>query len=370
MKSPSLVIDVQFARSEFDLRVQCEVPPGVTVLFGPSGAGKSTLLGLVAGLLRPTRGRIAVGSEAWFDANTRLDVPTRARRVGYLFQSLALFPHRTAWQNVTFSPRASESSARALLERLGIAALRDRNVSALSGGERQRVALARALASDPTVLLLDEPLSALDRARRGESIALLRSLVRERGIPALYVTHDYEEAEAVGDGLLQIERGAIVRSGVPADVLEETLSWSAAAIGQHDNHIHGVILGAGGDDEETVFRAGNVTLHARPVPLAEGTEAEFAVRAADITLSLEPLGRTSAGNVLAGVVSAIATRGRAVIVTVDVGITLRAEVTPAAARRLALTTGLRTWVAFKTRACHVRARLSSDKLPTATISAK
>ena len=177
------------ASPTFTLDVDFTAPPGVTILFGPSGSGKSTTLAAIAGLARPSAGRIALGDTPWFDAAAGIDVAVHRRRVAYVFQSLALFPHLTATQNVAYGmrdldPESRRTKAVALLERLHVAHLAQRRPGTFSGGEAQRVALARALAIDPHVVLLDEPFSALDRDLRFELIAELRDSMRAWAHPS------------------------------------------------------------------------------------------------------------------------------------------------------------------------------------------
>jgi len=215
-----VTLQVRVARSDgFALDVAFDAPPGVTVLFGPSGSGKSTTLSCIAGLTRPTSGRIALGGETWFDGDARIDVAVHRRRVAFVFQSLALFPHMTAAQNVAYGmDRALDREARrgraaALLERLRVRHLADRRPATFSGGEAQRVALARALATRPRVVLLDEPFSALDRDLRRDLAADLREFVRELNVPVLFVTHQRQEAHAIGERLVLLEHGRVRRVG-------------------------------------------------------------------------------------------------------------------------------------------------------------
>ena len=210
--------------ASFTLDVDFTAPPGVTVLFGRSGSGKSSTLAAIAGLSRPVAGRIALGDTAWFDADAGVDVAVHRRRVAYVFQSLALFPHMTGAQNVAYGmpPEASRRDRRAralsLLERLHVGALADRKPATFSGGEAQRVALARALATEPRVILLDEPFSALDRDLRIELIAELRDSLRGLGVPVLFVTHHRQEARALGDRLVVLDAGRVVRTGRVAEL--------------------------------------------------------------------------------------------------------------------------------------------------------
>jgi len=203
----------------FALDVDFEVPPGVTVLFGPSGSGKSTTLSAIAGLVRPASGRISLGTETWFDDRAHVHVPVHRRRVAFVFQSLALFPHMSAVDNVVYGmDRALERGvraerARALLDRLRAGHLADRRPATFSGGEAQRVALARALATSPRVILLDEPFSALDRELRVELITDLRELIRELDVPVLFVTHHRAEARALGERVVLLDHGRVERVG-------------------------------------------------------------------------------------------------------------------------------------------------------------
>jgi len=210
-------------RDGFTLDVEFEVPPGVTVLFGPSGAGKSRTLACIAGIAKPESGKITLGSEVWFDASTKATLPIHERRVAYVFQSLALFPHMTATQNVAYGipktvPREERHPrAVAVLERMRVGHLHDRKPRTFSGGEAQRVALARALAMDPRVVLLDEPFSALDAKVKTALLAEVRDVLRALDIPAILVTHHAPEARILGDRVVFLENGRIERTTAIAD---------------------------------------------------------------------------------------------------------------------------------------------------------
>ena len=224
--SPAVLqVRLTIARA-FSLEAAFEAPAGFTLVTGPSGAGKSTLLGAIAGFVRPARGRIALRHAAdaadavWFDSERHIDVAPQHRHVAIVFQSLALFPHLTAAENVAYgAPRALDRSARRalatkLLERLRVGHVADRRPATFSGGEAQRVALARALATAPRAVLLDEPFSALDAALRRELTADVRELLRGLGVPVLLVTHQPDEAGAPGDRFVTLDAGRIVGTGV------------------------------------------------------------------------------------------------------------------------------------------------------------
>lgn len=176
---------------------------GLTVLFGPSGIGKTSVLNMVAGLLRPDRGRIAVGGDTLFDSATGVDIPPERRRAGYVFQEPRLFPHRRVRSNLLYGAR-DDAGLAPTVAMLGIGHLLDRWPRTLSGGEARRVAIGRALLSNPAFLLLDEPLSSLDRARRGEIMAAIVRVRDEAGLPILMVTHDPEEAEQLGTRIIRV----------------------------------------------------------------------------------------------------------------------------------------------------------------------
>jgi molybdate transport system ATP-binding protein len=212
------------------LDVALEVPAGrCLALAGPSGAGKTSILRIVAGLHRPERGAVSCDGEVWLDTERGIDLEPERRGTGYVFQDYALFGHLRAWQNVAYPlrglPRAQRRErAHALLERFGIGALADARPRTLSGGERQRVALARALAREPRALLLDEPLSALDARTRAAASRELGGILREAGVPALLVTHDFTEAALLGDAVAVVDGGRIAQRGAAAQLAAEPAS--------------------------------------------------------------------------------------------------------------------------------------------------
>jgi molybdate transport system ATP-binding protein len=223
-----LSVRVRVARRHqgaFVLDVAFDVPPGITVLVGPSGCGKSTTLAAIAGILTPSAGRICLGAEVWFDDQLGVDVAPHRRRASLVFQSLALFPHMSAEENVAYGvPPAwggidRRAKAAAMLERMDAAHLANRRPGTFSGGEAQRVALARAFAHEPRVLLLDEPLTALDPPLRARLAQDVRRLVDEVKMPAIYVTHDVGEAMTIADHAVTLRAGRVLAQGDPLHVL-------------------------------------------------------------------------------------------------------------------------------------------------------
>jgi molybdate transport system ATP-binding protein len=219
----ALEVDVCVPRRNLELRFVAQ--PGITILFGPSGAGKSTTLNAIAGLERPDRGLVKLGDEIWFDGATGVCRPVHLRGLAFVFQSLALFPHMTAVDNVEYGidrampPNERRARALQMLSRMKVAHVADRKPSTFSGGEAQRVALARAFARQPRVVLLDEPFSALDRDLRVALAADVRAWVEEMQVPLIHVTHQRNEARAMGNHVVMLEHGRVVAHGEVDSVL-------------------------------------------------------------------------------------------------------------------------------------------------------
>ena len=221
-----LALDVSVGLRSFDLEAALEVGAETVALAGPSGAGKTTLLRAVAGLVRPRRGRIALADSVWFDRARRIDLAPERRSVGVVFQEYALFPHMSVRDNVAFAGRDRADS---LLQRLGIADLSGARPAAISGGERQRVALARALARDPAVLLLDEPLAALDAHTRASVRRELRVLLDGLRLPTLVVTHSFADAAALADRIAVLVAGRVRQTGTAQELVAQPADAFVAA---------------------------------------------------------------------------------------------------------------------------------------------
>lgn len=215
VSSPALAVDVSHTLGEFRLAASFTVERGLAVIVGPSGAGKSLTLAIVAGLVRPDNGTVTIAGEVVADGDRDVHVRTQDRHLGMVFQDGLLLPHRTVRDNVALAVRRADRHIRreqagAWLDRVGAADLSARHPRELSGGQRQRVALARALAGEPRLLLLDEPLSAIDLAVRTELRALIRDVVDQTDVPALLITHDQAEADELADTLITYAHGSVV----------------------------------------------------------------------------------------------------------------------------------------------------------------
>jgi molybdate transport system ATP-binding protein len=346
--------------SSFVLDVSIEVAPGITILFGASGAGKSTLLDCVAGLTRPDAGRIAVGADVLFDSSLGLRVPAPKRRIAYVFQTLALFPHLSAEENVAYGLRDLREEERrervaAMLEAFRVEKLRNQKPGEISGGEKQRIALARSLVTEPRVLLLDEPLTGLDAERKAAIVDDLRAWNTAKGIPILYVTHSREEVDALGERVIALENGSVVSAGAPMDVLDAPRRKKLAQAVGFENLLGATVLDLREADGVMRVRLGDSACEIE-VPLgyaAVGNRVQVAVRAGDILLATERPHGLSARNMMEGRVISLEQRGTMVIARVDCGVMFVVHITPGAARALELIAGRRVWLVLKTHSCHL-----------------
>ncbi len=363
-------------RSAFTLDVKLSAAPGITMIFGSSGSGKTTLLRCLAGLLRPDVGEILIGDEPVFrsagagrgtgsGSGKPVDTPARHRHVGYVFQHLALFPHMTAAQNIEYglahvdAPTRREQT-RAIAESFRIAHLLDRRPDAISGGERQRVALARSLVTNPRLLLLDEPLSALDLTTQTRIIADLRAWNAARRIPILYVTHAHREVFALGERVVVLQEGTIVADGTPQQVLDAPAHETIAQLAGFENLLDAHILERRPDIGTMHCRLDGTSTELE-VPLTNvptGADADagvrIAIRAGDILLASEEPRGLSARNVLPATITSLRREGAMVIVMADAGgASFEVHVTPGAQASLGLAEHQAIWIVIKTHSCRL-----------------
>jgi molybdate transport system ATP-binding protein len=347
------------ATPSFLLDIELEVLPGITILFGPSGAGKSTLLDCIAGLTRPDTGRIAVNGDLLFDSAKKINVPPQHRQISYVFQSLALFPHLTAEENVAYglsdlAEQERQARVSEILQMFRVEKLRTRKPREISGGEQQRIALARSLVTLPRVLLLDEPLTGLDAELKASIIDDLRAWNAAQKIPILYVTHSRDEVDALGERVIALMHGKIVSEGTPREVLDAPRRKKLAQAAGFENLFTGTVFDLREADGVMRVRLANTVCEIE-VPLGHaspGDRVRVAVRAGDIMLAAEMPRGLSARNILGGQIVSIERRGALVVVRVDCGVTFTVHVTPGAERTLELATEKRVWLVLKTHSCH------------------
>ncbi|MBR0652762.1 molybdenum ABC transporter ATP-binding protein [Roseomonas terrae] len=351
---PQIVLKHRFGRDGFALDVAFDAPEtGVTALFGPSGCGKTSVLAAVAGLLRPQEGRIAIGGDVVLDTARRIALAPERRRCAVVFQDARLFPHLSVETNLRYGLRRAPRSAEGpgfdeVVALLGIAHLLGRRPAGLSGGERQRVALGRALLARPRLLLMDEPLAALDAARRAEVLPFLARLRDVARLPILYVTHALDEVDALADHLVLMDRGRVLADG-PVAALAARTDLPLAA-----RRDAGVLLdctvGEAPADALTRldFPGGALLTILRPGP--PGTRLRVRVRARDVAVAVsEPQG-LSTRNVLRGTLTDIqpAGEGQEVFVRLAIGPSeLLARITRDSVQRLQLHTGMVVWALVK-----------------------
>ena len=323
--------------------------PRVTVFLGPSGSGKSTVLRCLAGLERPQNGHVRFGDRVWFDAANGVNLTPDRRDLGVLFQDYALFPHLTVERNVAFGARGlarAEAARRVgeLIEVFRLQGLEGRLPRQLSGGQQQRVALARAVFRRPRLLLLDEPLSALDRSTGDEMREELGTLIRALGIPAYIVSHDRADALALADRTVLLDDGRIIQSGTTRDVFDAPASPTAARVVGVDTILLGRIVAVDNGLARVAVGGQEVRVAA---PADVGHEAALCVRAEDVTIALHDTADLSAVNQWRAVVRSETPEGPFVRVVLDCGFRLAALVTRGAWQRLALKPGDRAWAIVK-----------------------
>jgi molybdate transport system ATP-binding protein len=346
-----LDLAIRHRQGDFTLEADLRLGDGLTALFGASGSGKTTLINIVAGLIRPEAGHVRFDGEIWSESSTF--VPPHRRRIGYVFQEGRLFPHLTVQQNLRYGERfLPRTERREDLDRittlLGITDLLARRPAHLSGGEKQRVALGRALMASPKLLLMDEPLSALDNKLKAQILPYIERIRDEFGVPILYVSHSVEEVARLATAVVTFDTGRASAVGRP----DEALATVARASGDlpAGNFIEAEITAHHDDDglTEAMSQAGPILL--RQTHLPKGTRVRVFVPVSDIVIATEAGAGLSALNRLSGeVVEIVEGTGGSATITVDCnGQTFVAEVTRRSLRQLALAPGKPVHLLFKT----------------------
>ncbi|MGU3603860.1 molybdenum ABC transporter ATP-binding protein [Methylobacterium brachiatum] len=352
----SIQVDVHLRRGAFALDAAFAAGPGLTALFGRSGSGKTTLIDLIAGLARPDHGRIVTDGATLVDSAAGIFLPPHRRRVGVVFQDARLFPHLSVRTNLGYGrvfgrQQADPAGFTAVTEMLGIGHLLDRRPAGLSGGERQRVAIGRALLAKPRLLLMDEPLAALDEARKAEILPYIERLRDEAGVPIVYVSHAVAEVARLATTVIVLEAGRVAASG-PA----EAILRRADLVPIHEAEAGALLdmVVAGADPETGPTRltgqAGQLLvpgLAARVI----GTRLRVRIPARDVLVATERPRGLSARNILPGRVATLTPSGAGVSVEIDCnGALIAARVTAAAIRELGLAPGRPVHVVIKSAA--------------------
>jgi molybdate transport system ATP-binding protein len=354
-------------RGDFCLDVAFELPtPGVLALFGRSGCGKSTLVNLIAGLLRPDAGRIRLNEVTLFDAERRIDVPTERRGLGYVFQDARLFPHLRVAGNLRYALERATGvhfvGLDAVIELLDLGALLQRRTHELSGGERQRVAIGRALLTQPRLLLLDEPLAALDAARRDEVLPYLETLRDRLALPMVYVTHRFDEVLHLATHLVLLGAGAVLAQGSLGAISLHPELRSIIGPDEVGAILDGRVLGPDPSGALTRVRVGRGELKLQSLRFAVGTALRVQLLARDIIVSTRAPQSLSVRNSLEGTLIKIDDDAGADLLTIDIGETaILARITKAATRDLGLAPGMPVWALVKSVSLRGHAFMSASR---------
>lgn len=347
-----LSLSVRHVQGAFTLEADLKVEGGLVALFGPSGSGKTTLVNILAGLARPSQGKVTFAGETWVDTDRNLHVPPHRRRIGYVFQEGRLFPHLSVQQNLRYGeallPReARHESLDRVVDMLGLFPLLNRLPSALSGGEKQRVALGRALMASPRLLLMDEPLSALDDALKRQILPYIERIRDEIGVPIVYVSHAREEVARLATGLVLFERGRATAIGAPGAMLE-TVARPAAGL-PAGNFIEGIINRHHEDDGLTEARSAAGPLFLRKTDLPEGTRVRVFVPVSDIVVAIGPAEGLSTLNRMEGLIEECLEDDHGIRLRVNcAGQQMIADVTRRSVQHLGLAPGRAVTLLFKT----------------------
>ncbi|MBD8891468.1 molybdenum ABC transporter ATP-binding protein [Roseibium litorale] len=351
---PMIEVDIKGRAGSFAVQAQFTAPPGVTSLFGVSGAGKSTVTRMIAGLLRPDEGRIAVDGEVLFDNVKGIDVSVRHRRIGHVFQDSRLFPHLSVKANLTFARwaggRSEDRSLTEVVELLGIGHLLNRKPGKLSGGERQRVAIGRALLSAPRLLIMDEPLASLDQARKADILPYLDRLRSETGLPILYVSHAMEEVARLSQTLVILSAGKTLASGPVSSVLASLDPGTDLGGEETGTLLEGVVTHRDEQwDLSDVALDEGLVIQVPGLPASLGNRIRLRIPARDVSISLAKPSGISVRNILKAEVDALRPLDGAYLEAVcKVGAQmLRSRITRASAFELGLKPGQTVFLLIK-----------------------
>ncbi len=336
------------------LNIRFESAGGVTALFGRSGAGKTSTVRMIAGLMRPDAGRIALGGRVLFDSGKGIDIATPQRRVGVVFQEGRLFPHLSVRRNLLYASSARGNGRYGgVIAMLGLEALLERKPATLSGGEQQRVAIGRALLSNPDILLMDEPLASLDAARKAEILPYIERLRDEAGLPVVYVSHQIDEVARIADRIVLLSDGSVAATGSVDEIFTRPDLMPLTGRFQA-----GAVLGARVAEQDVTGAMSRLaipggSLWVPSVPLPVGSAIRVRIRARDVSVALEKPDRVSIRNILPGTVRSVAEsdgpfRTVAISIAGETGESrIAATVTANAVRDLGLAPGIAVFALIK-----------------------
>lgn len=357
-----LDVDIVGRVGALELQATFRSSGGVTSLFGQSGAGKTSLTNMIAGLITPLKGRIAVNGTVLFDADSNINLPVQARRIGHVFQDARLFPHLSVSANLTYARwagrRRPSRDRDEVVALLGLGHLLNRMPQTLSGGEKQRVAIGRALLSDPRLLIMDEPLANLDQARRNDILPYLDRLCGETGIPILYVSHSIEEVARLSNTLVILSEGRTPAYGPVADMLARTDLGKATGRHEAGALLEGTVARVDPDWGLTDVNIGGALLQIPDMAAGVGDAVRLRIRARDVALALHPPEGLSIRNAFAATITSISSEAgpyAEILCSVE-GQTLRARITRASVADLDLYTGREVTVLIKSVAIDRRQR--------------
>ncbi|MCW5734014.1 MAG: molybdenum ABC transporter ATP-binding protein [Enhydrobacter sp.] len=344
----SLDVDIEHTRGTFRLAARFSSQPGVTALFGRSGSGKSSLVDIVAGLIRPLRGKVVVDGQTLVDTERGVFVPAHRRRIGYVFQDSRLFPHLSVRQNLLFGRWFARGEGGvagdfdSIVKLLGIGHLSERKPNSLSGGEKQRVAIGRALLARPRLLLMDEPLASLDEARRAEILPYMERLRDGTGVPILYVSHSVVEVARLATTVVILSEGKVTAVGPVLDILP------LADANDGGSALDAIVTAHDETFQLTTLASTAGELQVPKLAAVVGSSVRAYIRSRDVMLSLQPPQEISALNVLAGRVVTISEGGAQADVRLDCnGAVVMARLTTKSVRRLALAPGRPVFAVIK-----------------------
>lgn len=350
-----LSVDVSHRQGDFALDCRFDSEGRLTALFGPSGSGKTTLANIIAGLVRPRRGIVSIDGRALVDTGSGLFLPPHRRRVGYVFQDARLFPHMSVAANLRYGRNYVPAGERYadfdhVVDLLGIGHLQDRHPAGLSGGEKQRVAIGRALLASPRLLLMDEPLAALDDARKGEILPYVERLRDEAGIPIVYVSHSIAEVGRLATDMVVLAGGRVSASGPTAAIMQRLDLLSAEEQAEGGAVLDGTVIGHDDNFDMTELRTRAGTFRLPRIAASEASTLRIRIRARDVLVATRRPEGLSALNVVPGTLRALEPReGAAVDASIDCnGEILVARITRQSAATLGLVPGSAVFAVVKT----------------------